>query len=50
MHDNEAQLSFQLFMGDRVVTGWTNGAGSVEASNKLLGFHNILHFNTNLTK
>ena len=46
MHDNEAQL----FMGDRVVTGWTNAAGLVEASNKLLPFHNILHFSMNLMK
>jgi len=37
-------------MGDRVFTGWTNTAGSVETSNKCLPFHNILHFNMNLMK
>ena len=48
MHDNEAQLSY--FTCDRVFTGWTNTAGSVETSNTFLPFHNILHFNMNLMK
>ena len=39
-----------LFMGDRVFTGWTNAAGSVEISNTVLPFHDILHFNMNLMK
>ena len=36
-----------LFMDDREVTGWTNAAGSIEASNNMLLFHNIQHFNMN---
>ena len=51
MLDNEAQLSvFHLFMSDRVFTGWTNTADSVETSNTFLPFHNILHFNMILMK
>ena len=51
IHDYEAQLQviLHLFIGDRDVTGWTNAAGSVVASNKLLSFHN-LHLNMSLMK
>ena len=50
MHDNEAQLSHFTCLWMIVVTGWTNALGSVEAINKILLFHNILHFNMNLMK
>ena len=46
----KSSCHIQLFMGDRVFTGWTNAAGSVEISNKLLPFHDILRFNLNLMK
>ena len=50
MHDNEAQLSYFTFYALSWGSGWTNAVGSVEAINKMLLFHNILHFNMNLTK
>ena len=37
-------------MSDRVFTGWTNTADSVETGNTCLPFHNILHFDMILMK
>ena len=36
MYDNEAQLSHFTCLWVTVFTGWTNAAGSVEASNKII--------------